>query len=56
MRTLARAFDDWIKAQTAAVDFTNDSEYIRDLIGAASIRWPGVRVDPTFRCWLEAFG
>lgn len=24
--------DNWIKAQIAAGDFTNDSEYIRDLI------------------------
>lgn len=30
--TLTDAQDDWIKAQVANGDFTNDSEYFRDLI------------------------
>jgi antitoxin ParD1/3/4 len=30
--TLTDKQDDWIKAQIAAGDYTNDSEYIRDLI------------------------
>ncbi len=30
--TLTEQQDQWIKAQIAAGDFTNDSEYIRDLI------------------------
>lgn len=30
--TLADAQDDWIKAQVANGDYTNDSEYFRDLI------------------------
>lgn len=30
--TLTDKQDEWIKAQIAAGDYTNDSEYIRDLI------------------------
>ena len=30
--TLTEKQDDWIKAQIARGDFTNDSEYIRDLV------------------------
>ena len=30
--TLTDQQDDWIKAQVAAGNYTNDSEYIRDLI------------------------
>ncbi len=30
--TLTDKQDDWIRAQIAAGDYTNDSEYIRDLI------------------------
>lgn len=30
--TLTDAQDDWIKSQVANGDFTNDSEYFRDLI------------------------
>lgn len=30
--TVTEAQDDWIKAQVANGDFTNDSEYFRDLI------------------------
>jgi antitoxin ParD1/3/4 len=30
--TLTRKQDDWIKAQIERGDYTNDSEYIRDLI------------------------
>lgn len=30
--TLTDAQDDWIKAQVSNGDFTNDSEYFRDLI------------------------
>ena len=30
--TLTDAQDDWIKAQVASGDYTNDSEYLRDLI------------------------
>lgn len=30
--TLTDAQDDWIKAQVSNGDFTNDSEYLRDLI------------------------
>jgi antitoxin ParD1/3/4 len=30
--TLTAAQDDWIKSQVANGDFTNDSEYFRDLI------------------------
>ena len=30
--TLTGAQDDWIKAQVASGDYTNDSEYFRDLI------------------------
>lgn len=30
--TLTDAQDDWIKAQVASGDYTNDSEYFRDLI------------------------
>lgn len=30
--TVTDAQDDWIKAQVANGDFTNDSEYFRDLI------------------------
>ena len=30
--TLTDAQDDWIKAQVANGDFTNDSEYFRDLV------------------------
>ena len=30
--SLSRQQDQWVKAQIAAGDFTNDSEYIRDLI------------------------
>ena len=30
--TLTDKQDDWIKAQIAAGDYTNDSEYIRDLV------------------------
>lgn len=30
--TVTEQQDDWIKAQIAAGDFTNESEYIRDLI------------------------
>lgn len=30
--TLTDAQDDWIKAQVANGDYTNDSEYFRDLI------------------------
>ena len=30
--TLSEQQDQWVKAQIAAGDFTNDSEYIRDLI------------------------
>ena len=30
--TVTKQQDQWIKAQIAAGDFTNDSEYIRDLI------------------------
>ncbi|MEO6824622.1 MAG: type II toxin-antitoxin system ParD family antitoxin [Nitrosospira sp.] len=30
--TLTEKQDDWIKAQITAGDYTNDSEYIRDLI------------------------
>ncbi len=30
--TVTTRQDDWIKAQIAAGEFTNDSEYIRDLI------------------------
>lgn len=30
--TLTEKQDDWIKAQIIAGDYTNDSEYIRDLI------------------------
>lgn len=30
--TLTDKQDDWIKAQITAGDYTNDSEYIRDLI------------------------
>lgn len=30
--TLTHAQDKWIKAQVASGDFTNDSEYFRDLI------------------------
>lgn len=30
--TLTRRQDDWIKAQIESGDYTNDSEYIRDLI------------------------
>jgi len=30
--TLTDSQDDWIKAQVASGDYTNDSEYFRDLI------------------------
>lgn len=30
--TLTDAQDDWIKAQVVSGDYTNDSEYLRDLI------------------------
>jgi antitoxin ParD1/3/4 len=30
--TLTDAQDDWIKAQIANGDYTNDSEYLRDLV------------------------
>jgi antitoxin ParD1/3/4 len=30
--TLTEKQDDWIKAQITRADFTNDSEYIRDLV------------------------
>lgn len=30
--TVTKQQDDWIKAQITAGEFTNDSEYIRDLI------------------------
>ena len=34
--------DEWIKAQIAAGDFTNDSEYIRDLIRRDQARYAEV--------------
>ena len=30
--TLTGKLDDWVKSQIAAGDYTNDSEYIRDLL------------------------
>jgi len=30
--TLTSKLDDWVKSQIAAGDYTNDSEYIRDLL------------------------
>ena len=30
--TLTKKQDDWIKSQIAAGEFTNDSEYLRDLV------------------------
>ena len=30
--TLTDKLDDWVKSQIAAGDYTNDSEYIRDLL------------------------
>ncbi|MHA1564159.1 MAG: type II toxin-antitoxin system ParD family antitoxin [Alphaproteobacteria bacterium] len=42
--TLTEQQNDWIKAQIAAGEFTNDSEYIRDLI----------RRDQTSKAEIEA--
>ena len=36
--TVTTQQDEWIKAQIAAGDFTNDSEYIRDLIRRDQVR------------------
>ena len=30
--TLTSKLDEWIKSQTSGGEFTNDSEYIRDLV------------------------
>ncbi len=40
--TLTAQQDDWIKAQIAAGHYTNDSEYIRDLIRREQERSAGV--------------
>jgi antitoxin ParD1/3/4 len=37
--TLTRKQDAWIKAQIERGDFTNDSEYIRDLVRRDQDRW-----------------
>lgn len=41
--TVTKQQDNWIKAQIAAGEFTNDSEYIRDLIRRDQDRKAGIR-------------
>lgn len=41
--TVTKQQDSWIKAQIAAGEFTNDSEYIRDLIRRDQDRKAGIR-------------
>ncbi len=49
--TLTGQQDDWIKAQVDAGDYTNDSEYTRDLIRREQER--GAEIDPVRVALIE---